>query len=282
MTELPAMQLARDVPVLPPGRSLTRGGYTLAWYTLGPEDGPALILCHGLAASGLQFVTDAHVFAETGYRVIVPDLRGHGRSRSPKVRNDEDFTLEHLATDILALLDAEGIARAHWVGNSLGGIVGLKLAALEPGRLARFVTFGTSYALDAPAWIVTLIRLGYIVPGKRILAPIGGWTTCRRRDARAIIRTMLANVDPDAVVRTVRHLVRYDLRPAARNRVGRKLMIQGVHDGWTNRALAPILDEFEARTDFDHVRLVNAGHCANLDQPDMIRGLIHEFLNADL
>jgi pimeloyl-ACP methyl ester carboxylesterase len=53
-------------------------GLDIAYREFGAPDGAAVVLCHGLCASGRQFEADARHFAGLGYRVLVPDLRGHG------------------------------------------------------------------------------------------------------------------------------------------------------------------------------------------------------------
>ena len=69
------------------------------------------------------------------FRVIAPDARGHGRSPvTPR-----PYSLELLADDACALLDRLGIARAHWVGLSMGGMVGQAFALRHPARISKLV-----------------------------------------------------------------------------------------------------------------------------------------------
>ncbi len=58
----------------------TDDGVRIAYDDLGPRAGVPVVLCHGLAAAGVQLAADAGYFAALGLRVLVPDLRGHGRS----------------------------------------------------------------------------------------------------------------------------------------------------------------------------------------------------------
>jgi pimeloyl-ACP methyl ester carboxylesterase len=74
------------------------------------------------------------------HRVLVPDLRGFGRSDAP----DGDYSKHALAADVLALLDREGIERAAVVGHDWGGWIAWLLALEHPGRVERFVS------LDVP------------------------------------------------------------------------------------------------------------------------------------
>lgn len=266
------------LPVLPNALFVDRDGFKSAYYTQGPSDGKPLVLCHGLGANGLQFVTDATYFAAQGYRVIVPDLRGHGRSTCPHERHDDEFSIEVLAADVLAILDAENIDVADWVGNSLGGILALSLMGTNPNRLGRVVTFGTTYSLKVNAASIPIMRWGFRVFGTRIFAHLGAPSTSIFKPARDVIFAMLCDVDPDVCTRIATHLVRYDLIQNAVDFGHPILMIRGATDKQINAALRPTFKAMRRVKNFHVMKLAKAGHCANLDQPEKIRALIMDFL----
>ena len=101
----------------------------------GPADGEPLILSSGLGGSAGYWAPNVAAFAER-FRVIAYDHRGTGRSDRalPDAVRVDDF-----ADDILALMDALGIGRAHVVGHAAGGVAGLALALKAPDRLDRLV-----------------------------------------------------------------------------------------------------------------------------------------------
>jgi 3-oxoadipate enol-lactonase len=80
-----------------------------------------------------------------GFRVIRVDVRGHGRS--PVM--PRPATLEALADDIAALLDRLGIARAHWVGLSMGGMIGQAFALRHAARLGKLVIANSTSSYGA-------------------------------------------------------------------------------------------------------------------------------------
>src|SRR6266850_630175 len=94
-------------------------------------DGEPLLLLHGGMGAGADW---KYVFPEdpAGYRVFVPDLRGHGSSTNPPGA----FTFHQAALDVLALLDQLGIDRVKAIGLSGGGITLLHIATLQPARIA--------------------------------------------------------------------------------------------------------------------------------------------------
>lgn len=268
------------LPQLPPARFVTVGNYEIAYFVVGPQKGPPLVLCHGLGASGLQFVDDAKFFAEKGYQVIVPDLRAHGRSISPDERQDDEFTIAQLAADLIAILDAEGVTQTDWVGNSLGGIVALDIMARYPGRLKKFASFGTAYSLKTPSFTVPLMRFFYRLLGRELLARIGAPSTCKSSEARAIIYAMLRKMDMDATLRLVKHIGAYDLIENGYRFSNPILMIRGALDKAVNRALGPTLKRMQTRENFTRIDLDGVGHCANLDNPELVRETLLDFLKA--
>lgn len=101
----------------------------------GPEDAPPLILSSGLGGSASYWTPNLPALAEH-FRVLVYDHRGTGRSDRalPEVVTVDDF-----ADDMLALMDALGIAKTHMIGHAAGGVGGLALALKAPERLDRLV-----------------------------------------------------------------------------------------------------------------------------------------------
>jgi len=268
------------VPRLPPARYVPVGDCSIAYFTAGPDDGAPLVLCHGLAANGLQFAVDAAYFGARGFRVIVPDVRGHGRSTCPGARRDADFSIPRLAADLIAILDAEGIEAADWVGNSLGGVLALSLMGTDRPRLKRFVSFGTAYALAVPAALAPFMQLSYRVIGREMLARLGARMTCRDTPARAVIYAMLREIDVDAVRRIAGHVGRYDLTENALRFGGPILMIRGARDRAVNLAVAPTVANMTGLANFSLIDMAGAGHCANLDRPAAVREAMLEFLTG--
>lgn len=268
------------VPEYPPQKTIRIGDYEIAYFVLGPNNGPPLLLCHGLAASGRQFIADANYFAERGYRTIVPDLRGHGNSTCPENRTDRDFTIPRLAADLIAILDAEQVSVTDWVGNSLGGILALSLMNTDRARLGKFICFGTAFALQVPGVWVSVIQLAYGALGTKLIAWIGAPMTTWQPEAKALVKAMLQAVDVDAVVRTAKSVRDYDLTDNGRAFDGPMLLIRGENDRPVNLALRSSLKLMKGRDNFRVLDVKGAGHVANLDQPEIVRAAIVDFLEC--
>jgi pimeloyl-ACP methyl ester carboxylesterase len=119
---------------LPARRFRARDGVELAWREVG--DGRPLVLLHGLMGTGTLMASDgpARAIAARGYRVILPDLRGHGDSGHP--HDPDRYPPDVLADDGLDLIDHLGLGDYHLAGYSLGGKVVLRLLArgARPGH----------------------------------------------------------------------------------------------------------------------------------------------------
>jgi pimeloyl-ACP methyl ester carboxylesterase len=103
------------------------------YYEAG-RDGEPLLLLHGGMGIGGDW---RHIFPSDpeGYGVIVPDLRGHGRSTNPA----REFTFRQCANDVAALLDHLGLVRVKAIGMSMGAKTLLHLATAQPARLDAMV-----------------------------------------------------------------------------------------------------------------------------------------------
>ena len=98
-----------------------------------------IVLVHGTALSQAIWRGFGYLKAlSPGRPVITVDLRGHGRSDKPHA--DHSYAMPLFVGDVLAVLDALGLERAHYLGYSLGARVGFSLAAEAPGRVASFTS----------------------------------------------------------------------------------------------------------------------------------------------
>ena len=121
-------------------------GARIAYRVFGEETAPALVLLHATLSTSGQLLGLARLLAAGGHRVLVPDRRGSGASRLEPARQ---VPVTRQVDDALALLDAEGIARAALVGHSFGGVVALELAARAPERVRAVVAFEPPYVAVA-------------------------------------------------------------------------------------------------------------------------------------
>lgn len=250
----------------------------MVYRDLGPRDGPALVICHGLAAAGRQFADDADHFAAAGYRVLLPDLRGHGQSGKPARIDPQNFALERMALDLVEMLDHAGADGVRWIGNSLGGILALSLLGTHPGRITKLATFGTAYALSLPQWGSPIIPFGAGVIGKRLTAWATAQVTTSDPAAKKLIAEILAGNDFRCVGATAHNCARYDFIANARRSTIPLLLLRCGRDRAVNSALGPTLEAMTGQPNFTLVGIPAGGHCANLDATAEWRAAMDAFL----
>jgi pimeloyl-ACP methyl ester carboxylesterase len=109
-------------------------------YTEHGEPGTEPILClHGYTDSSFSYSRIAPLLADMGYHVYALDQRGHGDSERP----ESGYAMDDFAADAVAFMDALGIARATFIGHSMGSYVARRAAELYPERIVRLVLIGS-------------------------------------------------------------------------------------------------------------------------------------------
>ena len=113
----------------------------------GTPGAPAILFSPGLGGSARYWEAHVDAFVAAGFRLLAYDHRGTGRS--PDVL-DATHTIDDMADDALAVLDAAGIERAHMVGHAIGALIALAIAKRAPARLDRLVLINAWMRMPAP------------------------------------------------------------------------------------------------------------------------------------
>ena len=123
----------------------------------GPEGAPWITLSHPIGSSKELWQAQREAL-EARFRVLAYDTRGHGASAMP----EGPATFDDLAADVLALWDELGVERSHFVGESLGGCVGVALAHRAPQRVASLTVACARLQMDEPAAKMWLDRAALV------------------------------------------------------------------------------------------------------------------------
>jgi 3-oxoadipate enol-lactonase/4-carboxymuconolactone decarboxylase len=122
-------------------------GARIYWRADGAPDKPVLVLLPSIGTD-LSLYDPVVPLLTPDFRVLRIDTRGHGASDAPA----GDYSLDLLADDVLAVMDAAGVAKAAICGTSLGGMIAMALAPKAPERIVALVLACTSPAMDPTVW----------------------------------------------------------------------------------------------------------------------------------
>lgn len=113
------------------------GFHRVAYVEWGLPGNPRVCICvHGLTRNGRDFDVLANALADD-YRVICPDIVGRGNS--DRLYFADDYAIPLYANDVITLIARLGVDSVHWLGTSMGGLIGMFLAGLHASPISRLV-----------------------------------------------------------------------------------------------------------------------------------------------
>lgn len=255
-----------------------RNGCRLHYWIEGPAGAPLVVFSHGATADHTMFDLQVESVT-TRYRMLRWDLRGQGRSRPA----DPPFSCARAADDLAALLDHLGEGRVALVGQSIGGNVGQDFIFRYPERCAAAVFLGCTCSTGPLTWSERLLLkltpalLGlYPLVALRKAAANGSAVTPA---ARAQMLAMMSPLSKAEFVTIFSEIVG-GLHPEPGYRIACPILIAyGESDrlGNIRKAAGP----WAARDGAPPPRVIpDAGHVANMDNPEAFNRLIMDFLTA--
>ena len=145
---------------MPPLQHADINGIRMGFYDAGPKtDAIPMVLCHGWPEIAFSWRHQIKALSDAGIRVIAPDQRGYGATSRPDAV--EDYDLEHLTGDLVALLDHLKIDKAIFVGHDWGGFVVWQMPLRHLDRTAGVVGVNTPHLPRAPIDPIALFRKLY-------------------------------------------------------------------------------------------------------------------------
>ncbi|GHU63192.1 alpha/beta hydrolase [Spirochaetia bacterium] len=137
-------------------------GITIAYVELGKKNNPPIVLLHGVTDSYISYSQVAPRLADMGFWVIVPELRGHGKSDKPQ---NGIYTIDIHTEDINALLEQLNIKNAHITGHSLGSFIAQNLAVEHPDKVSSLTLIGTAGVAEGNEVLTGMIEGDDTFPG---------------------------------------------------------------------------------------------------------------------
>ncbi|HEX2553116.1 MAG TPA: 3-oxoadipate enol-lactonase [Microvirga sp.] len=254
-------------------------GVALHYELSGPAGAPVVAFSNSLGTSLEMW--DALVPALRGrYRVLRYDTRGHGRSAT----RDERAEIWDLATDLVGLLDALGIGRAHVVGLSLGGMTGQALASRYPDRVVSLTLMATSSYMPSEAtWNERAALVRAEGTAAIVDATMGRWFTAgyaeRAPDQVAPVRERFVACDRAGYAVCCGAIGRMDLRPHIGTIAAPTLVIAGRDDPATPVAMAEEIRSLIP--DAELLVLPRAAHLLAIERADAVGPHLLAFLDRN-
>ncbi len=256
---------------------LTANGIEIHYVLEG--DGPVVMLSHALGTN-LSMWEDQARALKGRYRVLRFDTRGHGQTSAPP----GPYTLEQLAEDVRGLLTGLGIAETHFVGLSMGGMIGQVFTLKYPKMVQSLALCDTrsSYPSDAlPAW-EERVRTVEAKGMEAVVEPmLQRWFTApfreRRHDVMDRVRAMLRGTSPQGYVGCCHALPKIDTTDRLGTVRCPALVIVGEEDPGTPVEAARSIHVALPAAELAILR--RASHLSNMEQPEEFNRALLGFLD---
>ncbi|SNT36982.1 3-oxoadipate enol-lactonase [Noviherbaspirillum humi] len=242
----------------------------------GREGAPWLILCNSLGTT-LDMWAPQMAQLQERFRVLRYDTRGHGQSDV----TSGPYNVAQLGQDVINLMDALQIQRAHFCGLSMGGMTGMWLGIHHPQRLQRLVLCNTAAKIGTPeAWNARIDAVMKDGMAPVVPAVLERWFTKRYLDQGMEqvepVRQMLLSTNVEGYAANCGAVRDMDQRDAIKTIAVPTLVIAGTHDQATSAA------EGRAVADaIPHAQYVkfDAAHLSNWELPQPFTDTLIEFLS---
>jgi 3-oxoadipate enol-lactonase len=256
---------------------ITIEGETFNVLIEGSEDKPVLMLAHPIATNLHFWDPQAPALIEH-FRLLRYDSRGHGLTTA----DHGPYSIERLGRDALAIMDAQGIEKAHWLGLSMGGMTGLWLLINARERIGRSVLAGAAAHIPGPDMWNNRIHM----------AREGGMEGVAEAAAERWFTKHFRDTEPDKAER-VKAMVRAaplqgylaacaairdtDLREAARSITNKVLVIAGRHDLSTPPGMAALI---ASSIEGAELIMLDASHLSSIEDEANFTQAVVDFLTA--
>ena len=260
----------------------TLNGVELAYDEAG--EGPAVLLIHGFPLCRKMWGPQMQALADAGFRVVVPDLRGFGKSEA----GSETGATDLLADDLIALLDHLGIEKAVVGGMSMGGYVMLNLLTRYPERFSAACFIVTRADADDDTargkrnHLISEIQAGRpeVVPNAFTPLIFADRTVAERADLVEEVRGWMTATSPAGFVVGLEAIRDRKDSSTLLPQLKVPVLVMGAKE---DKAIPPEKSQ-EMAEQIPGARLcmvAGAGHMVNMEQPDAFNTGLIDFLRAN-
>lgn len=253
-------------------------GVAVNYDMTGPDGAPVLVLGNALGTTTALWDRQLPALRER-YRVLRFDNRGHGGSPTPA----GPYAMDDLGQDALDLLDSLGLDQVDYCGVSMGGMVGMWLAAHAPDRVRRLVLCCTTACFaDPDMWAARAEQVRAQGTGPLVETTQARWFTARFQAAEpavvASMMSLLAGTSADGYAACCAAIGGMDLRPDLPNITAGTLVISGSEDPSTPPDHGAAIAEAIPGAQF--LIVPEAAHLANVEAPEIVTDALIEHLES--
>lgn len=254
---------------------------TLHYLDPNPGGTQGIFLLHGLGASAESWLLQIPSLARAGYRPIVPDLRGFGKSTYPGY-----LSIQAMTEDLAAFLDHLNLSTVHVAGISMGGTVALQFALDYPGCLRKLIlinTFArirpknTAYYPYYAYRFLLLYTLGLKKQAQAVARRI--FPKPEQESLRKIFIDQILEADPRAYRAAMWSLARFNVTRRLKDVSASTLVITGEEDNTVEPSIQKTMANGIPGAQL--VTVPGAGHAVTADSPHQLNEILLEFLSSD-
>jgi pimeloyl-ACP methyl ester carboxylesterase len=245
-----------------------------------PNGKPAVLLLHGLGATGASWHFQFPALTDAGFRVIAPDARGFGQSSYPG-----KLSIAAMAQDFARVIESLNVAPAHVVGISMGGTLALQLALDYPHLVNKLVlvnTFAHLQVRGISELAYYALRLGLV---HTLGLPVQARTVIKRifpkpdqAELRRALYDQILQANPSAYRAVMRAFTSFNVMNRLNTLRAPTLVVTG--DADTTVRLENQFALAQGIPGSRHEIIRGAGHAVTVDSPDAFNQILLEFLRA--
>ncbi len=262
---------------------LPLAGRNLAYDLVGPEKGEVVAFSHSLAADLGMWAEQVPALTAAGYRALRLDLRGHGGSGAPP----GPYTIDQLADDVILVLDRLGVKQCHFVGLSIGGMIGQSLGIRHAPRMKSLMLCDTQAASPADAatrWgprIAAVLKAASLEPIAD--ETIARWLTTEYKKAHPHrwqqIRDTIAGCTPAGYIGCAQAIGNFNFVSQLKSVKTPALVVCGTDDPAGSPEEVRHIASLFANGSYDEFK--GARHLPNMEQPDAFNAVMLKWLQKN-
>ena len=257
-------------------------GRNIAYDLVGPEHGPVVAFSHSLAADSGMWAEQVPALVAAGFRVLRVDLRGHGGSGAPP----GPYTIDQLADDIVLVLDAISVKQCHFVGLSIGGMIGQSLGIHHAGRVKSLMLCDTQACSPADAATRWGPRIDAVLKANSLEpiadATIARWLTADYKNAHPArwqqIRDTIAGCTAGGYIGCAQAIANFNYVAQLKTVTTPALVVCGTDDPAGSPEEVRHIASLFAHGSYDEFK--GARHLPNMEQPDAFNRVMLQWLDA--